>query len=116
MENYVALYKDTVEFFDNVMHQNRECKFILPADFNCDIHDVNHRYSRLIHPLMAKYKLLSACDLVDNFDYANAYTRYDSKTSSYTLLEGNLVSEDLKSLVSKVCISHCGDNVSIMCR
>ena len=112
MENYVTLYKDTVGFIDNVMHQNRDCKFILLADFNCDIRDRNHRYARLIHPLMAKYMLVSAYDLVDGFDYTTAYTRYDSKTSSYTLIDGILISADLKPLVSRVCISHCGDNVS----
>lgn len=112
IDNYSALYSDTVGFIDSVMHTHREAKFIVLADFNCNIHDVTHRYTQLLLPLMAKYSLESAYTCDSNFDYQNSYTRYDSKTSSYTLIDGILLSKDLKPYVKRISITHCGNNVS----
>lgn len=112
LENYISMYRDTVGFVDSVMHAHRDAKFILLADFNCDIHDANHRYTQILQPMMAKYGLVSAFSLDADFDYDNSYTRYDSKTNSYTMIDGILLSEDLKSKVKRISISHSGNNVS----
>ena len=112
IENYTAMYRETIGFVDNILHQNRDSECIILADFNCDITDANHRYSQLLHPLMTKYQLTSAFELDSNFDYASSYTRFDHKTKSYTLIDGILISKGLKSKVKRICISQYGDNVS----
>ena len=112
LENSTLLYRDTVGFIDNVMHLNRDSKFIILADFNCNIYDSNHRYTQLIQPLMNKYNLVSALDIDESFDADSAFTRFDVKTNSYTLIDGILISEDLRSKVSRVGIFQDGDNVS----
>lgn len=112
LENYTAMYRESIGFIDNIMHENRDSEFILLADFNCDITDSNHRYTQLIHPLMNKYSLTSVFDLDTNFDFASSYTRFDYKTNSYTLIDGILISNGLKSKVKRISISHHGDNVS----
>ena len=47
LNTYMAMYRETVGFIDNIMHQNRDCQFILLADFNCNIYDKNHAYSNM---------------------------------------------------------------------
>ena len=61
---------------------------------------------------MNKYGLTSVYDLVDGFDFASSYTRFDRKTNSYTLIDGILISDGLKSKVKGIRISHKGENVS----
>ena len=61
---------------------------------------------------MNKYGLTSVYDLVDGFDFASSYTRFDRKTNSYTLIDGILISDGLKSKVKGIRISHNGENVS----
>ena len=112
IDNYSAMYKDTVGFIDNVMHSCQDAKFIVLADFNCNIHNVNHQYTKILLPLLEKYGLVSAFSTDPDFDYENSYTRYDSKTSSFTLIDGILLSEDLKQKVKRVSICHSGNNVS----
>ena len=50
---HLALYRDTVGFLDNIMTQNRDCHFMLLADLNCNINDLNHCYTKLVRELMA---------------------------------------------------------------
>ena len=61
---------------------------------------------------MAKHKLVSAFDLNNSFDFSCSFTRFDNKTNSRTLIDGILLSEDLKSFVDNVRISEYGNNVS----
>ena len=112
LENYTALYRDTAGFIDNVMHTHRDCKFIVLADFNCDLTDDSHRFTEIIRQLMVKYNLISAFELDPTFDYTASYTRSDTKTNSFTLIDGILISKGLKSIASNIRISQCGDNVS----
>ena len=115
LENYLHMYRDTVGFIDNVMHENKNCRFIILADFNCNIHEVNHAYSRLIKQLMEKHNLISCYDLDPNFDYDSSFTRFDKKTGSFTLIDGILISEPLKGFVQNVRISNYGNDLSDHC-
>ena len=108
----LSLYRDTVGFIDNIMCQNSDCKFILLADLNCNIYDLSHCYTKLIRDLMEKHRLLSTFDLVDNFDYLSSYTRFENKTNSRTLIDGILISDDLRHMVSDIRIAQYGNNVS----
>ena len=112
LDNYINMYRETVGFIDNVMHQNVGYEFILFGDFNCNLFDKNHVYSKLIGELMEKYWLFSAFELSHDFDALAAYTRYDIKTRSYTLIDGFLVSQGLKPFIKNVHIGHYEDNVS----
>ena len=94
------------------MSQNTDCKFMFLADLNCNIYDPTHCYTKLIHDLMVKHRLLSAFDLVQNFDYGSSFTRFDKKTNSYTSIDGILLSEELRFMVSNIRISNYGNNVS----
>ena len=82
------------------------------ADFNCNLLDTSHRYTRLLLPLMEKYDLMSSFEVDVNFNPDTAFTRYDRKTKSYSLIDGILISKDLKSKVSRISICHDGNNVS----
>ena len=55
--------------------------------------------------------MFSAYELINGFDNT-FYTRSDVKTRSFTLLDGFLISESLRRLISNVHIAHDGDNVS----
>ena len=39
------MYKDTIGYVDSIMANNPECKFIILADFNCNIYDMSHPYT-----------------------------------------------------------------------
>ena len=106
------MYKETIGFIDHIMHTNQDCSFIMTADFNCNIYDTNHTYSKLVRSLMEKYNLVSCFDHVANFDFDTSFTRYDVKTKSYTLIDGILISQDLIPLVDNIRISHYGNNLS----
>ena len=84
------------------MHENGNYRFIFLADFNCNIYEVNHVYSKLIRGLMEKHNLISCFDLKPNFDYNSSYTRFDKKIGSFTLIDGILISEPLKQFVNNV--------------
>ena len=112
LDNYTSLYKDTVGFVDSVMHSNRDASYIVMADFNCNLFDTAHRYTRILLPLLEKYNLMSAFEVDGNFDPNLSFTRYDIKTKSHSLIDGILISKDLKSKVSRICITHDGNNVS----
>ena len=60
---------------------------------------------------MQSFSLISAFELDGDFDF-NSYTRFDSKTNSFTLIDGILISKDLIHMVDNVRISNYGDNVS----
>ena len=94
------------------MSQNPDCKFLLLADLNCNIYDVSHCYTKLIRGLMEKHHLISAFDLLPTFDVNSAFTRFDNKTNSRTLIDGILMSNELRDVVSNIRISNYGNNVS----
>ena len=61
---------------------------------------------------MMSFSLISAFDLIPNFDSSMNFTRSDTKTNSFTLIDGILISQRLKDKVSNVRISDYVDNVS----
>ena len=61
---------------------------------------------------MSRYALFSAFDVMPGFAPMADFTRSDVKTSSYTLLDGILISKPLAFLVSNVRFIDDGDNVS----
>ena len=112
LANYIALYQDTLSYIENVIVENRTCGFVLLLDMNCNLYNSDHPYSKLLIDLMNKYSLISAFDLIPNFDPSANYTRCNVKTGSFTLIDGMLISKSLRDLISDVRISHYGDNVS----
>ena len=115
MDTHLSLYRDTLGYVESIMSQHPDCLFMILADFNCNVHETSHPYSRLIHEMMIKYDLFSCYELAPDFDYESAFTRYDLKTRSYTLIDGILISEKLRQFVSNVRISLNGDNLSDHC-
>ena len=112
LQNYLSLYREVIGHIENIMTTNIGSSFILMADFNCNIFDSSHPYTAFIRDLMNKFDLLSSFECIDNFDPSNVFSRCDVKTNSFTLLDGILISRDLKPLVKNVRISHNGNNVS----
>ena len=90
------------------MLENRDCRFVLLLDMNCNFYDPSHPYSKLLIDMMERFSLKSAFDLIPSFDPKQSYTRCDVKTNSYTLIDGILVSESLMDRICNVRISHCG--------
>jgi hypothetical protein len=111
-QNQYTLYRDTLGFIESVLTENNTSRFIVLLDMNCNLYDKNHPYSKLLHNLMTNYSLFSAFDLCPDFDPFTSFTRSDVKLGSYTLIDGILLSDTLRSIVSNVCISDYGDNVS----
>lgn len=112
INHYLAMYKETVGYVDSVMANNRECKFIILADLNCNIYDSSHPYTPLVRNLMERYNLFSCFDSIPNFDHKNSFTRSDVKTKSFTLIDCVLISEGLRDKVDNVRISSYGNNLS----
>ena len=112
LNNYINMYRETIGFIENIITLNRDSKFIITADFNCNIYDTSHVYSKMILDLMSEYGLVSCFDSIVDFDHHSAFTRYDVKTGSYTLIDGILLSKDLVPFVDNVRISLYGNNVS----
>ena len=52
---HTAAYRDTLGFVENVMSDNPNCKFMLLADFNCNLNNASHPYTQLLHECMAKF-------------------------------------------------------------
>ena len=109
---YMDMYRETLGYIENILSQNPGSRYIILADFNCNISDDSHAYSKLVRKMMSDYNLMSSFDLINNFDWTSSFTRFDVKTKSYTLIDGILISRDLAPFVDNVRISHYGDNVS----
>ena len=115
LTTHISLYRDTVGFVESVMAQNPNCRYIILADLNCNIYDRSHPYTKIIRDLMTEYDLESCFDSIANFDHNSSFTRSDIKTGSYTLIDGILVSRELRHMISNVRISIYGDNLSDHC-
>ena len=79
---------------------------------NCDMFKSNNSYSVIIREFVSKYNLIPALKLDPSFDPATTFSRCDIKTNSYTLIDGILISNSLSDCVTKVSVSHYGNNVS----
>ena len=115
LASYLALYRDTVGYVDNIIEQNPNCKYMILADFNCNIYDTTHPYSKIMREFMERHHMFMCYDIDCTFDHKSAFTRCDEKTNSHTLIDGILISNDLWNLVSNVRISMHGDNSSDHC-
>ena len=64
----LTLYQQTVAYIENVMLENRDCRFVLLLDMNCNLYDPSHPYSKLLIDMMERFSLKSAFDLIPSFD------------------------------------------------
>ena len=64
---------------------------------------------------MQRNNLLSAYDLALYLDIDTAFTWFDTKTKSYTLIDGILISNELRDMVSDIRILTRDDNLSDHC-
>ena len=71
----LALYNDAIGFIDNVMMNNRECKFVIAGDFNCNLYDQSHPFTPLIRDFMSRHNLTCCFDVIPNFDSNSTWTR-----------------------------------------
>ena len=115
LDHHLTLYRETIGFIENIIFENQGCELLILGDFNCNIFRENHPYSDMIRNLMSKYGLVSCFDFLPNFDSSTEFTRHDSKTNSFTLIDGILISAGLSQKIKNVSISHDGDNLSDHC-
>ena len=108
----LILYRETLAFIENVVTSNPCHKYILMADFNANIYNLNHPYTRLIRDFMRDYDLFSCYDLLPGFDHTSHCTRFDIKRGSYTLIDGMILSNSLRPWVTDISISQHHMNVS----
>ena len=94
------------------MHENAHCHYILLLDANCNTYDKSHPYSKILLDFVTRNSLLNCYDLRPNFDHTTSYSRCDTKTNSYTLIDAIIISKALSKHVSNIRISDYGDNVS----
>ena len=92
LATYMDMYRETLGYIENILSQNPGSRYIILADFNCNISDNSHSYSKLGRNMMSDYNLMSSFDLIDSFDWNSSFTRFDEKTKSYTLIDGILIS------------------------
>ena len=112
LQEQLIAYRETLAFVETVLVNNPNSKVVLMADFNCNLYDNNHPFSRLIRDFMTEYGLFSCFDLIPSFDPTTQYTRCDIKRNSYTLIDYVLISQSLRPFVENVCIDHHPLNVS----
>ena len=112
LTSYLALYRDTIGHIESVISHHPSHSYVILADFNCNLFDHSHPYTILLRDFMRTHHLFSCYDLIDGFDAKNHYTRCDLKTNSFTLIDGILLSNNLRDRVQNVRISAYGDNVS----
>ena len=62
LTEYLAAYRDTVGHIENIMQNNPGSSFIVAADFNCNINDSSHIYSKIWLDIMTNYDLFSCYD------------------------------------------------------
>ena len=111
-QNQFVSYQESVSYIDHIIESNPSSRFLILTDMNCNIFNVNHPYSKVINDLMKRHSLFSTFDLMSGFDHTTFYTRSDTKTNSFTLIDGILASESLRDSISNVRISDYGENVS----
>ena len=111
-EAQINEYRDTVAFVENIMKSHETHKFILMMDMNCNIFNASHPYSSLINSIIDEYDLLTSYSFMDNFDSQSAFTRFDIKRNSYTLIDGIFISRSLAHIVQSSSILNPHDNVS----
>ena len=90
----MSLYRETIGFVENIIAQNPECKIMLLAEFNCNLNDNSHPCTCLIREFMRRNNLVSTYDITTDFDYDTAFSRFDMKTKSYTLIDGIVISKE----------------------
>ena len=110
VDNQLHKYRSVIGSLENIILLYPNHKIILMADFNCNIFNRSHPFSRIMVDFMQKHDLISCFECVDNFDATTYYTRYD--TRSRTLIDGFVFSASLKEKVKCVEILQCGNNIS----
>ena len=105
------VYRETIGHIENIMQSHPGSSFIIASDFNCNLNDSSHVFSQMWSDIVTNNNLFSCYELIPNLD-TNSFTRCEPKTHSFSLLDGFLISNTLRSNVSNVRISHAGSNVS----
>ena len=112
LQSQTELYKETIAYMESIVHNNSGCSFIFLMDMNCNVYNSTHAFSKIMRDFMISNDLVSAFDFIPSFDSSSEYTRCDTKTKSYTLIDGILLSRSLSDMVLNASISHYGNNVS----
>ena len=112
LHDQLIIYRETLAFVENILKNNPFHKYILMADFNCNLYEQNHPYSILVNDFMREYGLVSCFDSIPNFDHSLHYTRCDVKKNSYTFIDCIVVSHSLQPLIENAEICHHHLNVS----
>ena len=112
LQDQLIVYRETLAFIENVLKSNPFHKYILMADFNCNLYELNHPYANLVNDFMHEYGLVSCFDSVPNFDHSMHYTRSDIKRNSYTFIDCIVVSQSLQPFIVNAEICHHHMNVS----
>ena len=108
----LAEYAETIGIVDSIVTENNDCSFVLLADFNCNVYDKTHAFSKMVKSFTRKWNLVSAFDLDPMFDSSNAWTRHNAKSRSQSFLDCIFVSQKLLTVVTKPRIVYDSHNVS----
>ena len=100
VESQLDLYRGVIGFMENAISLYPNHKVIIMADFNCNVKDRSHSFSKLLIDLMRKHDLISCYDFIDGFDPRTSFTRFDSRSTS--LLDGFIFSSSLREYVTNV--------------
>lgn len=111
-ENQLVIYNEMMGFIDYVISENTSHRLIVLGDFNCNLYESSHPFTKVVRNFMISHNLIATFDLDPTFDSKISWSRCDVKTSSYTLLDYVLVSNNLSHLTDNVRISLHGDNLS----
>ena len=77
---------------------NRECKFVIAGDFNCNLYDSSQPFTPLTRDFMSRHNLTCCFDIIPNFDSNSIWTRNCQRSgcNHNSLLDYVLFSDELK--------------------
>jgi hypothetical protein len=112
VNEHILIYYDTIGFVKQIMSQHKDFRFIFCLDMNCNVYDSGGPFSKIMREFIDAHDLICGLDLSPNFDPCVDYTRHDAKTKSRTLIDGILLSRNLKGKVRNISIDYHPNNVS----
>ena len=112
VESQTNVFIDTLSFVDSVIQDNPGSKCILLGDMNCNIYETNNRFTTILTSFLSDRNLICTYDLKADFPKNSAYSRFDLKRNSFSLLDYVFVSSDLCQFVDMVEITNPSLNMS----
>ena len=114
IDEQLSIYRDTIGFIESVMCENSHCRFVLAGDFNCNLYNQSHPFSRIVRDLMHRWRLSSTFDNMDAFESDTTWTRLNNRGGvvSGTLLDYIIISENLMTNLLSVEIQDFPENTS----